>query len=185
MIGRGIPEGRGSTNGITSAKRSGLRVPCAETRRHAAQSDWRRSFPPGSKLPSEAQLSEAHGVSRTVVREAIASLRADRLVEHDRAQAFSSSPHRKRPGATADRQCGSARVSSMIELLELRTRRRGGGRRPCSPAPLTAQEEVILERHFAVRACLRQDNPRLTPILPCTSPSPRPRTIPAFGNFWP
>ncbi|MCJ9753491.1 winged helix-turn-helix domain-containing protein, partial [Neorhizobium sp. BETTINA12A] len=31
-------------------------------------------FPPGSRLPSEAQLTEAHGVSRTVVREAIASL---------------------------------------------------------------------------------------------------------------
>src|SRR5688572_587701 len=38
-------------------------------------------YHPGEKLPSEAKLTEAHGVSRTVVREAIAALRADGLVE--------------------------------------------------------------------------------------------------------
>ena len=37
-------------------------------------------FAPGDKLPSEAQLTEHHGVSRTVVREAIALLRNDGLV---------------------------------------------------------------------------------------------------------
>lgn len=36
---------------------------------------------PGTKLPSEARLTESFGVSRTVIREAIAALRADRLVE--------------------------------------------------------------------------------------------------------
>ncbi|MFN7024277.1 MAG: FadR/GntR family transcriptional regulator [Pseudorhizobium sp.] len=35
----------------------------------------------GEKLPTESQLSEAFGVSRTVVREAVASLAADGLVE--------------------------------------------------------------------------------------------------------
>lgn len=34
-------------------------------------------FPPGSKLPSETQLAQDFGVSRTAVREAIASLRQD------------------------------------------------------------------------------------------------------------
>lgn len=38
-------------------------------------------IPPGRKLPTENQLTEAFGVSRTVVREAIATLAADGLVE--------------------------------------------------------------------------------------------------------
>ena len=36
---------------------------------------------PGQKLPTESQLTETFGVSRTVIREAIASLAADGLVE--------------------------------------------------------------------------------------------------------
>lgn len=36
---------------------------------------------PGQKLPTESQLTEAFGVSRTVIREAIATLAADGLVE--------------------------------------------------------------------------------------------------------
>jgi len=36
---------------------------------------------PGSKLPSEAELIEVYGVSRTVVREAVTRLRAEGLVE--------------------------------------------------------------------------------------------------------
>jgi DNA-binding FadR family transcriptional regulator len=36
---------------------------------------------PGAKLPSEAELSAEYGVSRTVVREAVARLRAEGLVE--------------------------------------------------------------------------------------------------------
>ncbi|GIG35544.1 FadR/GntR family transcriptional regulator [Cellulomonas pakistanensis] len=39
------------------------------------------SLPPGARLPSEAELVAAHGVSRTVVREAVTRLRAEGLVE--------------------------------------------------------------------------------------------------------
>ncbi|TKT74639.1 FadR/GntR family transcriptional regulator [Aquamicrobium sp. LC103] len=38
-------------------------------------------FKPGQKLPTESQLTEVFGVSRTVIREAIATLAADGLVE--------------------------------------------------------------------------------------------------------
>jgi GntR family transcriptional regulator, transcriptional repressor for pyruvate dehydrogenase complex len=38
-------------------------------------------IPPGKKLPTESRLTEAFGVSRTVVREALAALAADGLVE--------------------------------------------------------------------------------------------------------
>lgn len=38
-------------------------------------------IPPGNKLPTESQMSTSFGVSRTVIREAIATLAADGLVE--------------------------------------------------------------------------------------------------------
>lgn len=38
-------------------------------------------LPPGAKLPSEAELTATHGVSRTVVREAVSRLQAEGLVE--------------------------------------------------------------------------------------------------------
>ena len=38
-------------------------------------------FRPGDRLPSESELTREYSVSRTVVREAIAILRADGLVE--------------------------------------------------------------------------------------------------------
>src|SRR5262245_7097850 len=37
-------------------------------------------FAPGARLPTEAELTRAAGVSRTVVREAVAALRAEGLV---------------------------------------------------------------------------------------------------------
>ena len=37
-------------------------------------------LPPGSRLPTEQKMIAATGVSRTVIREAVAALRADRLV---------------------------------------------------------------------------------------------------------
>ena len=38
-------------------------------------------FAPGSKIPSEALLSEAFGVSRTVVREAISRLKNEGVLQ--------------------------------------------------------------------------------------------------------
>jgi GntR family transcriptional regulator, transcriptional repressor for pyruvate dehydrogenase complex len=113
-------------------------------------------FTPGSKLPSEAQLGETHGVSRTVVREAIAALRADRLVEaRQGAGVFVLDP----PGPAAPapmsiENIDYARVSSVIEFLELRTavEVEAAGLAALRRSP--AQEEVIIDCHYAVQACL-------------------------------
>ncbi|MCV3737247.1 FadR family transcriptional regulator [Rhizobium sp. TRM96647] len=117
-------------------------------------------FPPGSRLPSEAQLTEAHGVSRTVVREAIAALRADRLVEaRQGAGVFVLEAEVPAPTPLFLRNIDHERVSSMIELLELRTavEVEAAGLAALRRSP--AQEEVIFERHFAVRACLEASVP--------------------------
>ncbi|MBW6422853.1 FadR family transcriptional regulator [Rhizobium sp. XQZ8] len=118
-------------------------------------------FPPGSRLPSEAQLTETHGVSRTVVREAIAALRADRLVEaRQGAGVFVLEPPAASQGTMLSlSNIDLARVSSMVELLELRTavEVEAAGLAALRRSP--AQEEVILDRHYAIRACLEASLP--------------------------
>lgn len=146
------------TNSDTGKKSGTLVSQLDETLRRAIASG---QFPPGSKLPSEAQLTAAHGVSRTVVREAIAALRADRLVEaRQGAGVFvleTSAPNR--PTMLSLSNTDLARVSSMIELLELRTavEVEAAGLAALRRSP--AQEEVILERHDAVRSCLEAAKP--------------------------
>jgi DNA-binding FadR family transcriptional regulator len=134
----------------TEAKSQTLVVRLSDTLRRAIVAG---QFPPGSKLPSEAQLTEAHGVSRTVVREAIAALRADRLVEAQQgAGVFVLDP--PAPQIPAFGNLDQARVSSVIELLELRTavEVEAAGLAALRRSP--AQEETIFERHHAVRDCL-------------------------------
>ncbi|WP_425098325.1 FadR/GntR family transcriptional regulator [Tropicibacter sp. S64] len=77
-------------------------------------------FPLGARLPSEARLCEEYGVSRTVVREAVASLRADGLVEPRRGAGVfvvRDSLDSGLPFTDVDFD----RISSVIEVLELRT----------------------------------------------------------------
>ncbi|MCO5734493.1 FadR/GntR family transcriptional regulator [Rhizobium sp. SSA_523] len=118
-------------------------------------------FPPGSKLPSEAQLGERHGVSRTVVREAIATLRADRLVEaRQGAGVFVLEPPiaANAPPLSVE-NIDYARVSSVIEFLELRTavEVEAAGLAALRRSP--AQEEVIIDCHYAVKTCLEEGRP--------------------------
>lgn len=76
-------------------------------------------FKPGDRLPSEARLSEAHGVSRTVIREAIAALRGDGLVNPKRGSGIFVLSQEPRPLVPLQ-GIDNARLSSMVELLELR-----------------------------------------------------------------
>ncbi len=77
------------------------------------------AVPVGRKLPSELTLAAEHGVSRTVVREAIASLRADGLVEaRQGAGVFVTASEVQR--TLAFQRLDPSRISSVIEMLELR-----------------------------------------------------------------
>lgn len=73
----------------------------------------------GDRLPSEARLCEEFGVSRTVIREAIAVLRADGLVEARRGSGvfvISDTIGGDLPFGDIDYDS----ISSVIEMLELR-----------------------------------------------------------------
>ena len=103
-----------ATSDPTPVKAKTLVVQLRDTLRAAIE---RGDYAPGDRLPSEAQLTRAHNVSRTVVREAIAALRADGLAEpRQGAGVFVTAPP-----ALPFQNLDVARVSSMIEMLELRT----------------------------------------------------------------
>lgn len=116
------------------------------------------AYPAGARLPSEAQLTAQHEVSRTVVREAIAALRADGLVEPRQGAGvfvLEAAPAPIFSPQSVDR----ARISSMIEILELRTgvEVEAAGLAALRRSP--AQEEAIMDRHYAVRAHLEAGEP--------------------------
>lgn len=121
-------------------------------------------FQPGEKLPSEAKLTEAHGVSRTVVREAIAALRADGLVEPRRgAGVFVLEPGAAHalPFQNAD----PARISSIIELLELRGAVEMEAAALAALRRSPAQDEDIHEKHTAVQAAIAAGEPTMAADL--------------------
>ncbi|OWV98889.1 FadR/GntR family transcriptional regulator [Rhizobium sp. R693] len=77
-------------------------------------------YKPGDKLPSETKLTEEFGVSRTVIRESVASLRSDGLLESRQgAGVFVLAPTTK--DMRSFKGVDAAKVSSLIEMLELRT----------------------------------------------------------------
>lgn len=77
-------------------------------------------YAPGDKLPTEPALIDKFGVSRTVVREAIAALRADGLVESRHGSGvFVIGPRQVDPGLRLFTE-ETNKISDIIEELELR-----------------------------------------------------------------
>lgn len=113
---------------------------------------------PGEKLPSEAGLTKRYQVSRTVVREAIASLRADGLVDvrHGVGVFVASSPA---SWAHSFQAAEHARISSIIEMLELRAgvEIEAAGLAAVRRSP--AQEEAIFERYDDLGALMAEGKP--------------------------
>ena len=81
--------------------------------REIGDGTWR----PGEKLPTEQALIERFGVSRTVVREAIAALRADGVLESRHGVGFFVLDRMAAHGAARG---AATRVSEIVEELELR-----------------------------------------------------------------
>ena len=103
---------------------------------------------PGDKLPTESGLTQQHNVSRTVIREAIASLRADNLVEvRHGVGVFVLAPQGGLQGGLQGsfRTADASRVSSIIEMLEVRAaiEIEAAGLAAVRSSP--AQQELIFE----------------------------------------
>src|SRR6195256_3629649 len=77
-------------------------------------------IPPGSRLPTEQEMIAATGVSRTVVREAVAALRADGLVvTRQGVGAFVSAAPQQAPfRIDADRLHNN--LAEILHVMELR-----------------------------------------------------------------
>jgi GntR family transcriptional regulator, transcriptional repressor for pyruvate dehydrogenase complex len=76
-------------------------------------------YPPGSRLPAELQLAERFGVSRTVVREAVARLKSAGLVESRQG----SGVYVREPSGDMRFQLdprGPGALAAVLEILELR-----------------------------------------------------------------
>ncbi len=74
---------------------------------------------PSDKLPTEQKMIAAFGVSRTVVREALAALRAEGLIDtRQGAGAFVSRDMRRRPFRMSTK--GLQNISDVVSITELR-----------------------------------------------------------------
>ncbi len=115
-------------------------------------------FRPGAKLPSEAELTRLHSVSRAVVREAIAALRSDGLVEARKGAGVFVLDPALRPGRAFD-DLTTQRISSVIELLELRTAFEIEAAALAAARRSPRQLEAIMEAQALVEQCLDRNEP--------------------------
>ncbi|KEP68990.1 FadR family transcriptional regulator [Thioclava sp. BHET1] len=112
-----------------------------------------KQYTPGDRLPSEARLTEEFGVSRTVVREAIAALRSDGLVDPQRGAGVFVVEPKPRP-VSGFRVIDPARLSSVIELLELRAAVEVEAAGLAAQRRSPVQEEAILSALHAFNAAV-------------------------------
>jgi DNA-binding FadR family transcriptional regulator len=75
-------------------------------------------YPPGGRLPTESRLTAEFGVSRTVIREAIATLAADGLVEARQGAGVFALAGAARPFGAISQEI--SKVSQAINVLEVR-----------------------------------------------------------------
>ncbi|WP_170068214.1 GntR family transcriptional regulator [Arthrobacter ruber] len=98
-----------------------------QVRGHLRAQIMNHSLPPGTSLPSEAQLQVRYGVSRSVVRQALGALADEGLIERGRGRGSTVAPRREHhrlvhrtSGLSA--QLGSTGASVGTEVLSLTVR---------------------------------------------------------------
>jgi GntR family transcriptional regulator len=104
------------------------------------------SLPPGSQVPTEAELQDKFKISRSVVRQALLSLTADGLIQRGRGRGSVVAPHhehhrhvQRMPGLSA--QIATASGPVRTEVLSL-----GTGTDPRAVAALETDELLALRR---------------------------------------
>ncbi|SMF10650.1 DNA-binding transcriptional regulator, FadR family [Xaviernesmea oryzae] len=109
---------------------------------------------PGDKLPSENELTRLHSVSRAVIREAVAILRSEGMLEARRGVGVFvvDAEQRGQPFSGLSLE----RISSVIELLELRAACETEAAALAAARRSPAQLEAILELHRKIGANLEK-----------------------------
>lgn len=147
-----------------SAKKLALLQPLAAPRGLTAQLVARLTaditsgkLPPGSRLPTEQEMIAATGVSRTVIREAVAALRADGLVFTRQGVGAFVADRVRRPFRVDFDE--NSPLREVLNVMELRTgvevEAAGLSAERASPAQL----KKIVERYQAIESAIaRGDN---------------------------
>ena len=112
---------------------------------------------PGSQLPTEQEMIAATGVSRTVVREAVAALKADRLVVTRQGVGAFVADHVRRPFRVDFDERSPLR--EVINVMELRTGVEAEAAGLAAQRASAAQVKKIADRYAAIQAAIgRGDN---------------------------
>ncbi|TNF17500.1 MAG: FadR family transcriptional regulator [Rhodobacteraceae bacterium] len=139
-------------------------------------------FPVGARLPSEAKLCEEYGLSRTVIREAIAALRFEGLVEpRQGAGVFVIEAVGKSDLPFADVDAGQ--VSSVVEMLELRCAVEVECAALAAQRHSPAQAERIAEAAVEVARLAREAAPTAEADLALHQAIAAATNNPRFGQF--
>jgi DNA-binding FadR family transcriptional regulator len=109
-------------------------------------------LPPGSRLPTEQEMIAATGVSRTVIREAVAALRADKLVVTRQGVGAFVAEQVRRPFRVEFDERSS--LQDVLNVMELRTGIEIEAAGLAAERGAPAQIRKIAERFEAVGAAI-------------------------------
>ena len=138
---------------------------------------------PGARLPTEQELMAAMGVSRTVVREAVAALRADGLVTTRQGSGAYVAADVSRVPFRIDPE-GLSSIEDVLEVMELRLAIEVEAA-ALAAERITPRRLVPIGRALrAIEAAIARARAPSTRTSPSTSPSPRPRAIRALPRSW-
>ncbi|MFT4161020.1 FadR/GntR family transcriptional regulator [Shinella sp.] len=113
----------------------------------------------GDKLPTEKALAQEFGVSRTVIREAVAALRADGLLEAKHGVGVFVSQKTENGGVSAEAVGNLHFSASMLDILELRMAVEIHAAGLAAARRSWAQEAKIWEAASRFREALAQNEP--------------------------
>jgi GntR family transcriptional repressor for pyruvate dehydrogenase complex len=109
-------------------------------------------LPPGSQLPTEQEMIAATGVSRTVVREAVAALKADRLVVTRQGVGAFVAERVRRPFRVDFDEHSTLR--EVLYVMELRTGVEVEAAGLAAERASPAQAKKIADRYVAIGAAI-------------------------------
>jgi GntR family transcriptional repressor for pyruvate dehydrogenase complex len=115
-------------------------------------------FAPGQKLPTESRLTESFGVSRTVIREALAALAADGLVQARQGAGVFVVNHPASTFGALAAEMGS-RVSTALNVLEVRLAIEVESAALAALRRNPSQEALIQEAFFEFERLLQAGQP--------------------------